>query len=219
MHQIRISPEAIAFARRQRGGALHMFEQLDLSRTAHVIVDMQNGFVEPGAPVEVPVARDIVDNINAISRAVRESGGTNVFLQMTLDETSLQSWSNWFGYFHTAESTAGFEASFGHGRHGWKLWPRMDVGEDHAHVVEGRVVGRVGEGGVGVGDEHQLVVHLHRVAGGGLAAAVAEGAGDDQGVDAAGLQDLVQGAGAGHKGAETGLVDEQVALADVHARP
>ena len=138
MHQIRISPEATAFARRQRGGALYMFERLDLSRTAHVIVDMQNGFVEPGAPVEVPVARDIVDNINAISRAVRESGGTNVFLQMTLDETSLQSWSNWFGYFHTAESTAGFEASFGHGRHGWKLWPRMDVGEGDLFVDKTR---------------------------------------------------------------------------------
>ena len=138
MHQIRISPEAIAFARRQRGGALHMFERLDLSRTAHVIVDMQNGFVEPGAPVEVPVARDIVGNVNAISRAVREAGGTNVFLQMTLDETSLQSWSNWFRYFHTAESTAGFEDSFGHGRHYHRLWPQMDVRDGDLFVDKTR---------------------------------------------------------------------------------
>ena len=138
MHQIRISPEATAFARRQRGGALHMFERLDLSRTAHVIVDMQNGFVEPGAPVEVPVARDIVDNINAISRAVRQAGGTNVFLQMMVDEASKRSWSNWFRYFHTAESTAGFEESFGHGRHHWQLWPKMDVGEGDLYVDKTR---------------------------------------------------------------------------------
>ena len=138
MHQIRISPEAIAFARRQRDVALHMFERLDLSRTAHVIVDMQNGFVEPGAPVEVPVARDIVGNVNAISRAVREAGGTNVFLQMTLDETSLQSWSNWFRYFHTAESTAGFEDSFGHGRHYHQLWPQMDVRDGDLFVDKTR---------------------------------------------------------------------------------
>ncbi len=138
MHQIRISPEAVEFARRQRGGAANMFERLDLSRTAHVIVDMQNGFVEPGAPVEVPVAREIVDNINAISRAVRQGGGTNVFLQMTVDEASMQSWSNWFRYFHTAESTAGFESAFGHGRHHWRLWSKMDVGEGDLFVDKTR---------------------------------------------------------------------------------
>jgi ureidoacrylate peracid hydrolase len=138
VHQIRISPEAQAFARRQRGGALHMFDRLDLPRTAHVIVDMQNGFVEPGAPVEVPVARDIVDNINAISRAIRAGGGTNVFLQMTVDQGSMQSWSNWFKYFHTAESTAGFEDSFGHGRHYHQLWPEMDVGDGDLFVDKTR---------------------------------------------------------------------------------
>ena len=138
MHQIRISPEATEFARRQRGGAMHMFERLDLSRTAHIIVDMQNGFVEPGAPVEVPVARDIIGNVNAISRAVRQAGGTNVFLQMTVDEGSKQSWSNWFRYFHTAESTLGFEDSFGHGRHHHQLWPEMDVGEGDLFVDKTR---------------------------------------------------------------------------------
>lgn len=138
MHQIRISPEALEFARRQRGGALTMFERLDLARTAHVIVDMQNGFVEPDAPVEVPVAREIVDNINAISRAVRQAGGTNVFLQMTVDEGSRKSWSNWFKYFHTAETTAGFEESFGHGRHHWDLWPGMDTAPGDLYVDKTR---------------------------------------------------------------------------------
>jgi ureidoacrylate peracid hydrolase len=138
MHKIHISPEARDFARRQRGGAEHMFERLDLSRTAHLIVDMQNGFVEPGAPVEVPVAREIVDDINAISRAVRAGGGTNVFLQMTVDEGSMRSWSNWFRYFHTADSTAGFEESFGHSRHFWQLWPAMDVADGDVFVDKTR---------------------------------------------------------------------------------
>ena len=127
MHRIDISPEARAFARRQRGGAEVMFDTVDLARTAHLVIDMQNGFVEPGAPVEVPEARDIVSNVNAISRAVREAGGTNVFLRMTVDDASLASWSNWFRYFHTAETTAGFEGAFGCGRHYWTLWPQMDV--------------------------------------------------------------------------------------------
>ena len=138
MHTIRISPEAQAFARAQRGGAEHMFGTLDLSRTAHLIIDMQNGFMEPGAPVEVPVARDIVPNVNAISRAVRAAGGTNVFLRMTVDEESLKSWSNWFRYFHTPGSTAGFEESFGRGKHHWTLWPDLDVADADLKVDKTR---------------------------------------------------------------------------------
>ena len=127
MHTIAISPQARAFARAQRGGAEVMFPTLDMARTAHVVVDLQNGFMEPGAPVEVPAARDIVGNVNAISRAVRAGGGVNVFLRMTVDDASMKSWSNWFAHFHTPQSTAGFQDSFGRGRHSWELWPELDV--------------------------------------------------------------------------------------------
>ena len=138
MHQIRISPEARDYARAQRGGAEHMFGTIDLARTAHVVIDMQNGFMEPGAPVEVPCAREIVPAINAISRAVRQAGGTNVFLQMTADEASKQSWSNWFRYFHTPGSTAGFKDTFGRGAHYWTLWPTLDVQERDLKVDKTR---------------------------------------------------------------------------------
>ena len=40
MHTIAISPEAQAFAIRQRGGKLRMFETIELARTAHVVVDL-----------------------------------------------------------------------------------------------------------------------------------------------------------------------------------
>jgi ureidoacrylate peracid hydrolase len=138
MHDIRISPEARDFARRQRGGAEHMFEALDLSRTAHLVVDMQNGFVQPGGPVEVPCARDIVPAINAISAAVRAGGGINVFLQMTVNAESMQTWSNWFRYFHTPGSTAGFEESFGHGRHAWAMWPQIETQDGDVFVDKTR---------------------------------------------------------------------------------
>ena len=138
MHQIRISPEARAFAVAQRGGREHMFEQLDLARTAHVVVDMQNGFLEPGAPVEVPAAREIVDNVNAISRAVRHGGGAVVFLQMALGKAEMESWSTWFRYFHTPQSTAGFEDAFGHGRHYWELWPQMQTAQGDLFIDKSR---------------------------------------------------------------------------------
>jgi ureidoacrylate peracid hydrolase len=138
MHKIAISPEAHAFAVAQRGGAEHIFETVDLARTAHVVVDMQNGFMEPGAPVEVPCARDIVDQINAISAAVRAGGGINVFLRMTITEDSLQSWSNWFRYFHNPHSTAGMLEAFGPGGHHWQLWPTLDVQDADVKVEKTR---------------------------------------------------------------------------------
>ena len=66
-----------------RGGTRNVFGALDPKRTAHLIVDMQNGFMEQGAPVEVPMARDIVSEVNRLSAAVRAAGGRNYFLRYT----------------------------------------------------------------------------------------------------------------------------------------
>jgi hypothetical protein len=70
----------------RRGGVRSIYPALDPKRTAHLIIDMQNGFMEEGAPVEVPAARGIVDNINKVSQAVRAAGGTNIFLRYTTAE-------------------------------------------------------------------------------------------------------------------------------------
>lgn len=42
------------------------------TRTALLIIDMQQGFVEPGAPLEVPMARDQVPTIATLLRAFRD---------------------------------------------------------------------------------------------------------------------------------------------------
>ena len=65
----------------RRGRRPRAFEMISAARTAHVIVDLQNGFVEPGAPFEVPSARLIMPNVNRIIREVRRSGGLNIFLR------------------------------------------------------------------------------------------------------------------------------------------
>ena len=49
-----------------------MFNDIDPARTAHVVVDLQNGFMAPGQPAEIPLARP---NVNRISAALRAAGG------------------------------------------------------------------------------------------------------------------------------------------------
>ncbi len=127
MHTIRLSPDLTAQLRNRRAGRPHLFGNLDLRRTAHLIVDLQNGFMEPGAPVEVPIAREIVPNVNSISAALRERGGQNIFLRMTVDEESQASWSNWFAYLHTAETREGITKGFARNAHYWHLWPELTV--------------------------------------------------------------------------------------------
>ena len=109
----------------RRGGVRNVFEHLDPARTAHLVVDMQNGFMEPGAPVEVPAARGIVDQINTISRAVRTAGGTNIFLRYTTPEEWNTSWTVFWQRMGAAAEA--HRAAFTPGAHFHELWPTLDV--------------------------------------------------------------------------------------------
>ena len=49
-------------------GDLRLYKDLQPSRTALVIIDMQNAFVAEGSVIEVPAARDIIPAVNSYSR-------------------------------------------------------------------------------------------------------------------------------------------------------
>ncbi len=94
MHKIAISEEVIAAAIAQRG-KLHRFDQLVGPKTALVVIDMQNVFMLPGMPVEVPAAREIVPNINRLAAAVRAARGAVVWVRMSLAGQT-EAWSVFF---------------------------------------------------------------------------------------------------------------------------
>ena len=70
MHKVSIPDDIVARARLQRGGREHLFETLDMAKVAHIIVDLQVGFVAEGAAVEVPVTREMIGEVNAILDAI-----------------------------------------------------------------------------------------------------------------------------------------------------
>ncbi len=104
-----------------RGGVRNSFTDIDPARTAHLIIDMQNGFMEEGAPVEVPMAREVVGNINRISAAIRKAGGRNVFVRFTTPPEGSPSWSNF--HFRMGPAAGGHKDAFTPGAHYWQLWP------------------------------------------------------------------------------------------------
>jgi ureidoacrylate peracid hydrolase len=73
MHKVEIGQDIIERVLKRRG-RVHLFDRVDPAKTAFVVVDMQNTFVEPGAPAEVPVSRDVVPNINELAQECRKRG-------------------------------------------------------------------------------------------------------------------------------------------------
>jgi nicotinamidase-related amidase len=96
------------------------------ARTAHVVVDLQLGFMAPGALAEVPLARDVVPKVNRLSRAMREAGGTNVFLRMTVDLAEDRYWGSLFDRM-SPQALADWAQAFGRGGPQHGLWPQLEV--------------------------------------------------------------------------------------------
>jgi ureidoacrylate peracid hydrolase len=118
----------------QRRGRLRLFEEIDPARTAHLVIDMQTGFMTPGAPAEITPATEIIPNINRISAACRKAGALNVFIQNSISEESKESWSNWFDAFWTADKRKGMYSTFTVGQPGHALHPDIEVGPDDMRI-------------------------------------------------------------------------------------
>jgi len=128
MHNSRISVEALQRSSQRRGGKIHPFrDALDPARTAHLVIDLQNGFLEAGAPVEVPQAREIVSTVNAISAAVRKAGGINVFVRYVARDQDARKWSTFYSMMLPQKAGAAIVEAFSPGQHGMNLWPQLDV--------------------------------------------------------------------------------------------
>jgi ureidoacrylate peracid hydrolase len=128
MHTISIS-RAVLDQLAKRGRALGSLDPIDPRRTAHVVVDLQNGFMREGAPVEVPTAREIVPNVNRISAALRAAGGTNVFLRMNLGTPASETWRSFWDHIPDSERDS-MVAAFSAGSPYFDLWDGLDVGDD-----------------------------------------------------------------------------------------
>src|SRR5260370_35746615 len=94
-----------------------------------------------GAAVEVPTAREIVPNVDRISAALREAGGTNVFLRYTCDPAEKQPWTTRYAEYLSAERSALHSAAFTRGAGPWQLWPLLRLRPNDPVVAKNRVSG------------------------------------------------------------------------------
>jgi ureidoacrylate peracid hydrolase len=102
MHKIAI-PQSARDLLKGRLGRERKYPELDPRRTALLAIDMQNAFLQPGMPIELPGGADIIPNINRIAGALRAQGGTVVWIQINWSRERV-AWSTWFDH-HVSPST------------------------------------------------------------------------------------------------------------------
>lgn len=120
-------PDDITERMRVRRGRLHLFERLDVSRTALVVIDMQNAFLRPGAPSETPMARAIVPQINRLAQAVRAGGGVVAFAQGSFQPSGPEAWPLFFEHMVNPAFSAAILQALTPGHPDHELWPELDV--------------------------------------------------------------------------------------------
>ena len=109
-----------------RRGRIHVFEDLHPARTALLVVDMQNAYLDERGPGFVAAGRDISTNINGLAEALRSAGGAVIWLRNTLGRETLQSWET-YGYFRSGEARERMLTALEKGSDGHEIWSGMDV--------------------------------------------------------------------------------------------
>jgi ureidoacrylate peracid hydrolase len=137
MHAISI-PQSITDRVIERRGKAHVYDDLDPAKSALVVVDMQNAFMLPGVAHSLcPMAEKIVPNINRLAQAVRETGGTVVWIKTTFTQDALESWSTYFAMTSPERVAKRIEALTA-GSEGHALWASLEVRPDDLIVEKNR---------------------------------------------------------------------------------
>ncbi len=137
MHPLAIPPEIIARVE-ARCGRAHPFEDLDPSRTAFVVIDLQVGFMDAAiSHAFCPMAERIVPSVNRLAGALRAAGGAVFWVQNTHAACDDGEWSV-MQRMATPEARARRVAAMTEGAPGHALWPTLDVRPEDERVKKHR---------------------------------------------------------------------------------
>lgn len=137
MHNSHIPPDVVARVVKRRGKE-HVHEDIMPSKTALIVVDMQNAFMPlPVAHAPCEMAPKIVPQINRLAQAVRETGGVVVWIQTACTPGDKITWSNAHNIVSHDRALMRF-AALERGSEGYALYPEMDARPDDLYVEKHR---------------------------------------------------------------------------------
>lgn len=136
MHQVSI-PTELTERVIKRAGRAHPFDVMEPAKTALIVIDMQNYFMKPGFMGEVPMARQIVPNVNRLAAALRARGAHVVWVKNATNDTR-ESWSVLHNCLMTPQNRDLRYATMDLAHEGHALWPELDARPEDGHIVKRR---------------------------------------------------------------------------------
>jgi len=105
-------------------GKLHVFDCFEPEKTALVVIDMQNFFVE-----EVETAISICPNINRLATNIRGKGGVVAWVQLTVadEKDGASNWPIYHDYFFTPEKMKAHKDGLTKDSAGHAIFPDLEV--------------------------------------------------------------------------------------------
>jgi ureidoacrylate peracid hydrolase len=135
MHTFSIPPHVVEMVQKRVGRA-HPFDTIVPSKAALLVVDMQNYFMHPDYQA-VPMAREIVPNVNRLAAIVRAAGAPVMWLKTATDDTRA-SWSIYHEHLMSRDYAAWRYASMDTRHEGHALWSGLDARPDDVQMVKKR---------------------------------------------------------------------------------
>ena len=118
-------------------GREHVQETFETNKTALVVVDMQNYFIDEGQMSGCPMAQTIVDNINKIAKTVRETQGIVIWIQNMAPSDTSQSWKTAHERYKKEKAKIRID-SMKPGEWPFEIWPSLDVQKVDHQIVKRR---------------------------------------------------------------------------------
>ncbi len=138
MHDVEIGQNVIDRLIERRG-RYHFYDAIDPSRSAFLVIDMQNAFCKPDAPAEVPASRGIVANINGCAEAMRARGSQVIWVVSAFDSKDGRSdWENFFNHIVAADVRERTLSYMAPGAEGVELWHELDAREEDTYLQKNR---------------------------------------------------------------------------------
>jgi ureidoacrylate peracid hydrolase len=138
MHEFALPPHVLDAIEKRRGGRHHIFNTLEPAKTALVVIDMQNYFVSPDMKGEVPMAREIVPNINRLAAATRAAGGRVAWVTNNFPDDITESWSVMMMDMFSPERREAMLEHLREGGAGHPLWHELETAPEDWQLYKNR---------------------------------------------------------------------------------
>jgi ureidoacrylate peracid hydrolase len=86
-------------------------------RSALLVVDLQNGFVEPGWTMSIPGAGEVLPHVRTLAAAMRAAGGKVVFIRHTVTDEPSFALAAWYNRFSARDGEGAYLLAAGRPAH------------------------------------------------------------------------------------------------------